>query len=142
MREGRQSVSVVSPYFLLYTYIMSLSNLYGKVNTGGSNLYAMQKDRIMREAREIQDRREKQDLDRMKGDLNKRKFEKEGITRQIGELRRQIVSAGRISKDDHRYRSEVMDKERRIHMLETDQRRMEADVRSIESQVRVKEGHH
>ena len=117
---------------------MSLGDLYGKVSRAGSNLMASQKGRIMREAEDHKKQLEQREVDIKNRELNNKRFEHQTLVRQIDALRREITSRGFGKKDDASYKRGVMEKERRISMLESDAKRIDGDIRKLDMEVRMK----
>ncbi len=117
---------------------MSLGNINVNLRNSSGSLYAMQKDRIMREAKERQKTLVQREVDNLKRSVSTDQFKHGQLTSEIAIVRRQLLDLNRKRSDPSAMR-EIRMKEERIRTLEAEQRRLYDDINRASTKIRDEE---
>lgn len=117
---------------------MSLGNINVNLRNSSGSLYAMQKDRIMREAKERQKTLVQREVDNLKRSVSTDRFKHGQLTSEIAIVRRQLLDLNRKRSDPSAMR-EIRMKEERIRTLEAEQRRLYDDINRASTKIRDEE---
>ena len=118
---------------------MSLGDLNKNVNKGAGSLYANQKGRIMREADEHNKMIEMREIDRIKQGVARKEADINKMGNEIAKLRREIIASTSKMKMDPADKRLIQDKERKIAMLEMEQRQISDGIKKNQAEIRFRQ---
>jgi hypothetical protein len=112
-----------------YNCLMTLGDLNKKVNLAGGKAYNDSKERIMREAKEIETRRQAQEADRLGKEISHLRLHKQTLEGRMVQLKNEIAR-----EKDTKMRSF---KETELHKLMNDKMHLEGEILSKQGRERA-----